>query len=177
MSTQNNIEERLWDFIDGVSSAEEKTVIEQLIAHDAAWKAKYRELLEVHELVQSTDLETPSLRFTRNVMEEISKLHITPAAKTYINKRIIWGIGIFFITLIIAFIVYGVAQADWTTGNSNSNINISEKLDKVDIGKFFNNTWVNAFMIINVVLGLFLLDNYLSYRKKLHRNKTNITHQ
>jgi hypothetical protein len=89
------IEERLWNFIDGTVSAHEKTTIEQLLQQDSEWKAKYSELLQVNELLQSSELESPSLRFSKNVMEDIAKLHIAPAAKSYINKKIIWGIGFF----------------------------------------------------------------------------------
>src|SRR5688572_13237592 len=107
-------EERLWDYIDGVSTMEEVTVISELVTKDEAWRAKYRELLEVQRLLQSSELEEPSLRFTRNVMEEIGKLHIAPATKTYINKNIIRGLAIFFLTLIVGFLVYGFGQVDWT---------------------------------------------------------------
>jgi hypothetical protein len=101
MNTQQKIEERLWNFIDGTTSASEKKVIEQLLENDAEWKAKYYELMQLNELLKSSELEAPSMRFTKNVMEEISKLHIAPATKSYINKKIIWGIGFFFITLIV----------------------------------------------------------------------------
>jgi len=87
------IEERLWNYIDGTSAAGERTAIEQLLQSNAEWKAKYHELLEVNELLRSSELEAPSMRFTKNVMEEISRLHIAPATKTYINNRIIWGLG------------------------------------------------------------------------------------
>ncbi len=168
MNTQHNIEERLWNFIDGTVSASEKTVIEQLLESDAKWKAKYHELLKVNELLKSSELEEPSMRFTKNVMEEISKLHIAPATKSYINKKIIWGIGIFFITLLVGFLIYGFGQMDWTAGQETTlskNINKFD-LSKVDFSKFFSNTWVNAFMMINVVLGLVLLDNFLTNKRK-----------
>jgi hypothetical protein len=168
MKAQHNIEERLWNFIDGTVSAGEKTVIEQLLESDAEWKAKYHELLQVNELLKSSELEEPSMRFTKNVMEEISKLHIAPATKSYINKKIIWGIGIFFITLLVAFLVYGFGQMDWTAGQETEFSKNMNKVDlsKIDISKFFNNSWVNAFMMINVVLGLVLLDNFLTNKRK-----------
>lgn len=164
----NNMEERLWNYIDGTSDAGEKPVIEKLLAENAEWKAKYRELLEVNSILQSSELEEPSMRFTKNVMEEISKLHIAPATKAYINKKIVWGIGIFFITLLAGFLVYGFGQIDWTTsGDSNMPVDLS----KVDISKFFNNTYMNVFMMINVVLGLFLLDRYLANKRKQSRKE------
>lgn len=168
MNTQRNIEERLWEFIDGHSSLEEKTVIERLLQTDTEWKAKYSELLEVNEMLQSSELEAPSMRFTKNVMEEIVKMHIAPATKSYINKRIIWGIGLFFMTMLVAILIYGFSQMDWNTGESSA---ITDKLSKIDYTKFFNNTWVNAFMMINVLLGLVLLDNYFSNKRKQFRKE------
>ena len=168
METKRNIEERLWDYIDGFSSSEERSVIDKLVQSDAEWKAKYHELLETHQLLQSSELEAPSLRFTKNVMEEISRYHIAPATKTYINKRIIWGIGLFFIAVIVGFLIYGFGQAEWnTTGNGSMPFDLS----KVNFNKFFSNTYVNIFMMINIVLGLFLLDNYFSSKRKSIQKK------
>lgn len=160
---KNNIDDRLWEFIDGQSSIDERSVIENLIETNKQWKEKYHELLELHQLVQSSTLEEPSLRFTKNVMEEIAKYQIAPATKAYINNKIIWGIGIFFITMFIGFLIYGFGQVDWTTGD---NTKLPIDISKVDYGKFFNNTYVNVFMMINVVLGLMLLDRYLAVKKK-----------
>ena len=168
MNTNQKIEERLWDYIDGISSAEEKTVIEKLLESNAEWQAKYHELLEAHALMKSTELEEPSMRFTKNVMEEIAKFHIAPATKNYINKNIIRGIAIFFITLIVGFLVYGFAQVDWTaSGDSKMPVD----LGKIDYSKFFNNTYVNVFMMINIILGLFLLDRYLANKRKKLREE------
>ena len=101
-------------------------------------------------------------------MEDIAKMHIAPATKSYINKRIIWGIGLFFMTMLVAILIYGFSQMDWNTGESSA---ITDKLSKIDYTKFFNNTWVNAFMMINVLLGLVLLDNYFSNKRKQFRKE------
>ena len=100
-------------------------------------------------------------------MEKIAQLHIAPATKNYINKRIIWGIGAFFITIIVAFLIYGFAQVDWNfQDNSKPLIDFST----FDIGKIFNNNFVNGFMMVNVLLGLLLLDRVIaSKRKKFQR--------
>lgn len=164
MSAQPTIEERLWEYIDGMSTPEERTVIDQLIKADAEWRAKYGELLEVHQLMQSSELEEPSMRFTKNVMEEIALLQIAPAAKTYINKKIIWGIAIFFITMIVGFLVYGIGQVQWSSGSSDTVFPVD--LSHIDFSKMFNNTYINVFMMLNMILGLFLLDRYLSNKRK-----------
>jgi hypothetical protein len=162
------MEERLWNYIDGTSATSEKPAIEQLLQDNAEWKAKYHELLEVNKLLQSSELEAPSLRFTKNVMEEIARLHIAPATKTYINKRIIWGIAIFFITLVVGFLVYGFGQINWTAKGDTP---LPVDFGKVDYSKIFNNTYINVFMMINVVLGLFLLDRYLANKRKKFREE------
>jgi hypothetical protein len=158
------MEGRLWEYIDGSASVDERSVIEKLLADNQQWKEKHRELLELHQLVQTSPLEEPSMRFTKNVMEEIAKYHIAPATRTYIDKKIVWGIGIFFITLILGFLIYGFSQVNWSTDAGDSG-RISD-VTNVDYSKFFNNTYVNIFMGINVVLGLMLLDRFLASKKK-----------
>lgn len=160
-----DMEARIWAYIDGFSTDAERSAIEKQIAENAGWKASYHKLLELHQSLKLAGLEQPSLRFTKNVMEEIAKHHIAPATKTYINTRIIWGIGIFFLTMIAGFLIYAIAQIDWSVvPDSNNSLGID--LSKVEYSKMFNNTFVNIFMMLNVVLGLMLLDRYLSNRKK-----------
>lgn len=164
----NEMEKRLWDFIDGSASPVEKNTIEELIRVNNEWKHKYSELLEVHQLLQSSELDQPSLRFTKNVMEEIALYKIAPATKTYINKKVIWGIGTFFILLIVGFLIYGFGQIDWSSGTDSTQFIDFSKIDlsKVDFSKIFNNTYVNIFMMLNIVLGLMLLDRFLANKRR-----------
>lgn len=170
MNTQQ-MEERLWSYIDGVSEPEEKSAIEQLLQSNVEWQSKYRELLEVHQLLQQSELEEPSMRFTMNVMEEIARLKIAPATKSYINKKIIYGIGAFFLVMILGFLIYGFSQIDWAAGNNSKSV-IPIDFGKVDFSVFFNNTYVNMFMMLNVVLGLMFLDRYLNKKRqeRMHHN-------
>lgn len=163
MNKPVNMEERLWNYIDGAGSAEERLFIEQLLASNAEWRAKYQELLQLQDVLSHRlELDEPSMRFTQNIMEAIGKHQIAPAAKSYINKRIIWGIAGFFICCIIGFLIAGIAQVNWSAGSTNSAI---INLDKVDTSRIFNNTYTTIFMMINVVLGLVVLDMYLRRRK------------
>jgi len=167
MNKPENIEDRLWEYIDGAGSADDRLFIEQLIASNAEWKAKYHELLELQDLLSHRlEMDEPSMRFTQNIMEAISKNYIAPAAKSYINKRIVWGIAGFFICTIIGFLIAAFAQIHWAGGSTtNSTFINSINLDKVDTSKFFSSTYATVFMMINVVLGLALLDMYLRKRK------------
>jgi hypothetical protein len=171
MDTQLNMEERLWDYIDGLSNGDEKSAIEQLMQSNLEWKHKYYELLEVHQLMQSTELEEPSMRFTKNVMEEIAKHQVAPATRSYINKKIVWGIGGFFILLILGFVIYSFAQINWAAESSAPKMltDYNNTMDKVNWSRFFNNTYTNIFMVVNVVLGLMMLDIYLTRKKEQHK--------
>ena len=160
-----HMEQRLWEYIDGSCNDAERLGIEVLLQTQAEWKNKYDELLEIHTLIASTTLDEPSLRFTQNVMEQIAILNISPAAKTYINKRVIYGIGGFFIVMITGLLVYCFAQVNWSDTGSSSG-NLSFDMSKIEWNRFFNNSYTNVFMMINVILGLMLLDKYLNSRKQ-----------
>jgi hypothetical protein len=170
MKSQQPIEEQLWEYIDGTVAPKDRLRIEGLLQSQAEWKEKYNELLEISQLLQSTELESPSLRFSKNVMEEIARLQITPATKSYLNKKIIWGIGIFFLTMLVSILGYGFSQMVWTS-NGKESISLSEQFSKLDASKFFNNDLINGFMMINVILGLLLLDNYLRNKRKEFRKE------
>ena len=156
------IEQRLWEYIDGVLTAEESSAIEKLLQENVEWQRKYRQLLDVHQLLNATELDEPSMRFSRNVMEEIAKVHIAPATKTYINKKVVSGLAWFFVTMIVGFLVYGFGQINWSDAGTT---NLPTQITEFDWSKIFNNTYVNVFMGINVVLGLALLDRYLANKK------------
>jgi hypothetical protein len=165
MNTQLSMDERLWEYIDGNSDETEKKFIDELLRSNLEWRDKYAELLEVHQLMQShLELEEPSMRFTQNVMEDIAKYQIAPATKSYINKNIIRGIGGFFIIMVLGMIVYGFAQVNWSTTGSDSTLPVD--FSAVDWSKMLNNTYMNIFMMVNVVLGLVLLDMYLGKKKR-----------
>jgi hypothetical protein len=55
--------------------------------------------------------------------------------------------------------------------NSPEASSVSKSIGKLDFSKFFNNNLVNALMMINVVIGLFLLDNYLTNKRKQFRKE------
>lgn len=167
LGDEGAMEVRLWAYIDGLS--EESSLVEKLVAENREWREKYAELLDIHQLMAATELEEPSLRFTKNVMEEIARYQIAPATKEYINKKIIWGIAVFFVTMLIGFLGYGIAQIDWSqAGDTTSPIGVD--LGAVDYSKVFNNTLMNAFMMLNIVLGLLLLDRYLNAKRKKMMN-------
>jgi hypothetical protein len=171
MNTEETMEDRLWDYIDGLSSPAEKSAVEELIAANLEWQLKYKELLNVHQLMSASELDAPSMRFTRNVMEEIAHYQVAPATRTYINKNIIRGIGAFFLTLITGLLIFSFGQIKWSSPSGSSSVlpsinNFGATVDKFDFQKLFGNIPITLFMLVAVVLGFVLLDMYLQRRKK-----------
>lgn len=176
MDTHIPMEERLWDYIDGLGNQAERSEIQTLIAENIEWQQKYKELLNMHQLLDATELEAPSMRFTKNVMEEIARHHIAPATKSYVNKNIIRSIGAAFLTLIAGFLVYCLGQFKWSAPPTSSrfipryDLGLDTAMKKYDWSRVFNSAYTSAYMLVLVVLGLVMLDMYLQ-RKKQQRQE------
>jgi hypothetical protein len=164
---EQEMEQRLWDYIDGTSQPAEKTAVSQLISEDPVWKLGYEELVSIQAMLQKEDLEMPPLRFTKNVMEEIAKYQVAPATKSYINKNVIRGIMAFFLVMLTGLIIYLLGEMHWTNHATNSLIpGFSSEAEKFNIGKVLSNAWVNIFIGINATLGLILIDTYMQGKRK-----------
>jgi len=162
--SREEMEALLWEYIDGFVEPAQQRLIEQLVAEHVAWKQAYTELLEMHRSLQASELEQPSMRFTKNVMEQIAQLHIAPAAKEYINKKVVWSLAAFFVSVVLGFLIYGFSQVQWKTSSWGNLPTID--FGRVDYSPMFNNAFVNYFMMLNVILALFLLDRFLTMKKK-----------
>ena len=158
------MEEKLWEYIDGLSTDEEKASIQRLLHSDTEWKRKYDEMLELNRMLNSAELEHPSMRFAQNVMEEIVKQHIAPATRTYINKRIIYGIGGFLLTMLAGLIIYFIAQVQ--NQEASSSTSFAQDMSRMNWSNLLNSTYTNIFLLANLVLGLMLLDRYFNLKKK-----------
>ncbi|HVW58746.1 MAG TPA: hypothetical protein VHC48_01880 [Puia sp.] len=169
MGTYIQMEERLWDYIDGHSTPAERSSIETLLAENLEWQRKYKELLNIHQMMQEVEMDAPSMRFSKNVMEEITRLQVAPATKTYINKNIIRSIGAFFLTMIGGLLVYCLGQFKWSGGGSSSGVtgyDLDTKMRTFNWVKIFTSPYTNLFVLILVILGLVMLDMYLQRKKQ-----------
>jgi hypothetical protein len=167
---EQQIEEQLWSYIDGSASAAEKVFVEKMLASHDEWKAKYKEQLELHQLLMNeTELEQPPLRFTKNVMEQVAGVQPKAATSTYINKNIIRSIAAFFIITIGSLLIYSFSQINWAASGSNSTLipyDLKDiQLPKFEIAKLFNSTVLYSLLMVTVVLGLMLFDGFLRRKK------------
>ncbi|HYK47633.1 MAG TPA: hypothetical protein VEV83_20790 [Parafilimonas sp.] len=167
---EQQIEIRLWNYIDGELSAEEKHEIEQKLNNDSKWRQTYDQLLELNESIHSDlKLEDPPMRFSSNVMEQLSKMQVAPGAKTYINKKIITALASFFVLLIGGLLIYVTTQVNWATATTEK---FGFDLRTVDITRHLNSQVINVLLSMLVVLMLMLVERYVSTNlAKLKRNQ------
>ncbi len=161
METAKSIDECLWDYIDGTCNTEEKAFTEQHIDNNNIWKARYIELLELNQAMDIVlEPEQPPMRFTKNVMDKIENVRIAPAANTYINRKLVTGMAIFFGVLISGLLIYAFARTGWIT-NANKDIQFDAK-------KYIP-VFVDVLLPGNIVLLLLLLDKYLSIKRAVKK--------
>jgi hypothetical protein len=161
----NEIEEQLWNYIDGFCTEEERKNISHLIQKDENYRKMYAELLALQQSITAIHLEEPSMGFTFKVMENIRAEQARVPLKTHINNRVIWGIVAFFIGTILLLLGYVFANTNWTAANS-------VQLPEINLpmaSSYLDPTVVKGFLFFDVILGLFFLDHY--FRKWFFEKK------
>lgn len=159
---EQQMEQQLWNYIDQLCTSEERIRVEQLLHSDPLWKAKYDELIDIHQLMNQVELEQPSMRFTKNVMEEVYRSQIAPATKQYINKNIIRGLMIFFLILIGGGVVYAFSQVSWSAGGNTTVI--PNPIESINWKSLLSSSYTTVFLLVNLVLGFILFDLYRDQR-------------
>lgn len=159
----NNIEERLWNYIDGNCIADEQKAIAQLIATDELYRSRYQELISFNEQLIKMDTDEPSMAFTYNVMESIRAEYAQQPLKAAINKNIIRVVAAFFVFSIVLLLVYVLSSVQFSAGNVSFKIPVEIKVS--DVKNVFNESVLKAFLLLDLVLGLFLADAFIRRRK------------
>jgi hypothetical protein len=118
--------------------------------------------IEKH-LREDLEITSPSPDFSKKVMGAIAGTSIAPASRTYINKKVVYGIGLFFLLLIAGTVAYALPSFNWSAaGKFISPVD----LGKLDISQYFNHKTLNSLLFLNVLLGLVFLDKYLMRRPR-----------
>ena len=155
----NTIEEKLWNYIDGTCSEEERKAIDILIAQDEVYRRKYEELLALNQEFSKMELDEPPMAFTYNVMEAIRAEHAQQPLKAGINKGIIKGISGFFIVSIALLLILAISTMH--TGSANISVHVPDSVRLPDIKNYLGKPVLEGFLFFDIVLGLFLFDAWI----------------
>jgi len=159
----SSMEEKLWNYIDGSCTPEEQKAIAQLIEQDEVYRRKYEELLQLSAEFSAIELDEPPMAFTYNVMEAIRTENAQQPLKAAINKRIIKGIGFFFVFTISAILIFVLASIHWSAGAAAVDVRVSPSLVQT-LKKMVSGPAMQVFLFFDVVLALYLFDGYLRKR-------------
>lgn len=118
--------------------------------------------IEKH-LREDLELTSPSPDFTRKVMGAIDGVRIAPSSRTYINKKVVNGIGLFFLLLTVVALAWGLVAFNWSAADKFIS---SFELSRLDPGQYFTRKTLNCLLFLNVLLGLVFLDKYFSRRPR-----------
>lgn len=159
-----NIEDRLWDYVDGFCSDEERSTIEKLLQSDPAVKIKYEEMLLLQQQLKSVELDEPSMGFKNRVMEQVLAGPHPVALKTRVDNRIIYLIAAFFVFTIGGMLAYTIYNMGWSNAK---NFELPKmELPVVNWSLLENPAFTLFFLSINVVLGLLLIDKIVTARRR-----------
>jgi len=160
-----NIEEKLWNYIDGSCPDDERQAVKLLIASDEAVRLRYQELLALNAEFATIEADDPPMAFTYNVMEAIRAEQAQRPLKATINKRIILSIALFFVITITALLVYTFANI--RLGSADINIAVSSGLKLPQPQNLLTKPIINGFVFVDMVAALFFFDTWLRRKKKL----------
>ena len=133
---------------------------EEKIILNAEVKSQYEDLLKLNLVFDGLDLDEPSMSFTRNVMESVAMIPAPVAMKTKVDKKIIYGIGGFFVISLLALLGYVFYNVNLEMPKFDLKVNLDLNLEK-----YVTPTAIYAFLFADLVIGLIFLDQFL--RKKI----------
>lgn len=154
----NDSDQKIFDYLDGLMSAEEKKLFEQ----EMHQLPELQKAMDAHRLLESSmktiHLEEPSASFTNNVMSSIKE---SPQGYTLsIRNGILLLVGV----IVVSFLAVMLLQSGVFDGTTDLSVNnqtgligkyIKQPLPSVSIsGKWI----VNIIVLINIVLGFIILD-------------------
>jgi anti-sigma factor RsiW len=115
MNQQQQIEDQLWAYIDGLGTDAERAFVATRLQTDVQWQHIYSQLSLFNDSLQQNlqPAETTST-FTQGVMNQIAPLPavITPASKKGI-PAVMMGIAAFFVVSLLVLTVYMLSQINW----------------------------------------------------------------
>lgn len=114
------MEMKLWEYIDGVTTDDERERIAGLIETDELWKATYCEMLSFHRDIKAAEPLQTSVDFTGNVMKQILVSNNQYSARKNVFSYAIRAICTFFVAVVVLSIIYLARNVSWDSGYDNS---------------------------------------------------------
>ena len=161
----NEIEEKIWDFIDGNLSTAERQEIKVLIDSNEIYQQKYRDFLAFSQSLETMSLDEPSMAFSRNVMRKVQLIHVPLSEKARVNVRIIQFIGGFFVLSLALILAFTFSQINWSEKSSFVNpINLN--FANLILSSTSKSNFIQFFLVIDLLIALLFFDKLLRLKRK-----------
>lgn len=155
-----NLEQIIWNYLDGIVSEEEIKLIERLLKTDAEFLTLFEEIKSIHLQISTIGLEEPSMSFERNLMDKI-QLEPNPLVQnSWFDKWFIKGITTFFIATILFLLGILFLKIDW--GQSGEISFLTLPLSKITLNSSNYAFLINLFLFTEIILALYFLDFIIS---------------
>lgn len=136
-------EVKMWEILDNEASAEDIEAHKYALQHDAAYRAAFEQLADMHTDLTQLQIENPSMRFTQNVMEAICPQIQVANPKRDFAPWVLLGFSI--LTLCLGIFLVSKAEIETPT-------------TVLKMNTWFNFEVGSLLMLFNLALALLILD-------------------
>ncbi|WP_129716880.1 hypothetical protein [Pedobacter sp. SYP-B3415] len=153
-------DELIWAYLDKQCTEAEEIAVRSLIENDPGFGRLFSELQMLHRELADMETESPSMSFTRNVMEGVKLEPVPVTLKTRVSRAIVYGIAAFFALSIFSIFAYAVIHAEPGDMLSNWKPNLS-----VETERLMSPGLLKVMIGLDVLLALIGLDRILRHKK------------
>ncbi len=157
-------EEHIWDILDGEASSEMRVQHEAQLLADESYRTAFVQCEQLHRQLLNMPLESPSMRFSENLMERLA-----PERRTAPKAD---RLPLIFLT-VFSILSSLLAVLIFSKGNITTTAEKGLTTEGV-VSMLSNPIFIQIFMLLNIVLLLAVLDKkilkpYFENRAKLKR--------
>ena len=156
------IEDIIWDYLDGECTPEEKAILEQKLATDQVFQQLFLQSQVLHKNLQEVEVESPSMRFSQNVMDKLPPIR-NLATAPLVSKRWLRIFGSSIASLVLFFFGGSLSLITPASSQGSSSHWILDFFSSI-----FNylpaNTLFFSGIITAALLSLLFLDRWLERR-------------
>lgn len=119
MRSEEEMDRRLWEYLDGESQEKEKISIDQLISADSAWARRLQELKNVHAGLHRLDPPELPAGFSEKLMQRIRTEQRSAANRSPGFSKVPAAIGLVFLLCVVYTLLTasaGPGESMWPSG-------------------------------------------------------------
>jgi len=168
----NNIDDELLNkYLDGELNQDEKDLVKTSIESSLEVKKRYEALLKAHSLLNSIKEESPSIDFTKLVMNKLNQRSVIARQQKYFLLSILSLLGLIIVG-VTGYALYQVISSIQPIQSSEIVTNYSK-----DLGDYVSNLFgqKNLTILGSVLSFIMLISGYFLYDYQKH-SKKNFSH-